>query len=178
MAALGKDVVVTREPGGTPVAEELRELVLRAPMGATSVALVMFAARSDHVARVIEPALQAGSWVLCDRFSDATYAYQCGGHGLAADVFAGLERAVHPHLQPDATFLFDLDPAQAYDRQRARSRSPDTFESEAADFFRRVRDAYLERARDHAHRFRVIDASGSLEAVRERLGAAFDRDFA
>ena len=178
MAALGKNVVVTREPGGTPVAEELRELVLRAPMGVTSVALVMFAARGEHVSRVIEPALQAGSWVLCDRFSDATYAYQCGGHGLPADVFAGLERAVHPHLQPDATFLFDLDPAQAYDRQRARSRSPDTFESEAADFFRRVRDAYLERARAHAHRFRVIDASGSLEAVRERLGAAFDKDFA
>ena len=178
MAARGNDVVVTREPGGTPAAERLREVVLHEPMGVTSAALVMFAGRSEHVTRVIEPALRAGSWVLCDRFSDATYAYQCGGHGLATEVFAALERAVHPNLQPDVTFLFDLDPAQACERQRARSRLPDTFEREAAEFFRRVRDAYLQRARDHAQRFRVIDASGSLEAVRERLGAAFDEALA
>jgi dTMP kinase len=178
MAALGKDVVVTREPGGTPLAEQLREIVLRSPMGVTSAALVMFAARGDHVARVIEPALEAGRWVLCDRFSDATYAYQCGGHGLSVEIFKSLERAVHPGLQPDATFLFDLDPGEAHERQSGRSRSPDAFESEAAGFFRRVRDAYIQRARDEAHRFRVIDASGPIEAVRARLGAAFDKEFA
>jgi dTMP kinase len=134
----------------------------------------MFAARSDHVAKVIEPALAAGRWVLCDRFSDATYAYQCGGRGLPREAFHALERLVHPGLQPDATFLFDVDPAVAYERQRAQSRSPDKFESEAADFFRRVREAYLERAREQPRRIHVIDAAGTLEAVRARLGAAFD----
>jgi len=175
IAARGAEVVVTREPGGTPGGEALRELVLKMPMSGTAEALVMFAARSEHLARVIEPALAAGRWVLCDRFSDATFAYQCGGRGLPRDVFASLERVVHPHLQPDATFLFDLDPAVAYDRQRAQSRSPDKFESETAEFFRRVRDAYLDRARENAGRIHVIDASGSLEAVQAQLGAVFDQ---
>ncbi len=174
IAARSVDAIVTREPGGTPAGEQLREMVLRAPMGVTAEALLMFAARSEHVAQVIEPALAAGRWVLCDRFSDATYAYQCGGHGLAREVFFALERAVHPALQPDVTFLFDLDPATAYERQRAQSRSPDKFERETAGFFLRVREAYFERAREHPGRFRVIDASGPIEAVRERLAAAFD----
>ena len=141
-----------------------------APMGRRT----MFAARSDHLREVIEPALAAGRWVLCDRFSDSTYAYQCGGRGLEIESFAALEALVHPHLQPHATFLFDLDPAIAYERQRAQSRSPDKFEREAAAFFVRVRDAYLERARQHASRFAVIDAGGSLEQVRARLAAAFE----
>ena len=175
--ALGAEPVVTREPGGTPVGEQLRIVVLQASMGATAEALVMFAARSDHLAQVIEPALAAGRWVICDRFSDATYAYQGGGRGLSRDAVLALERIVHPGLQPDATFLFDLDPAIAYDRQRAQSRAPDKFEREAADFFRRVRDAYLERARKHPRRFHVIDASGAIEDVRARLGAAFERAF-
>jgi len=176
--ALRADPVVTREPGGTPAAERLREVVLHAPMGPAAEALAMFAARSDHLAQVIEPALQSGRWVVCDRFSDATYAYQCGGRGLAREVVVALERIVHPRLQPDATFLFDLDPALAYERQRAQSREPDKFEREAEDFFRRVRDAYLERARDHAGRFHVIDASGSIDEVRARLAAAFAKAFA
>ena len=174
ITARGAEVVVTREPGGTPGGEALRELVLKMPMSGTSEALVMFAARSEHLARVIEPALAAGRWVLCDRFSDATFAYQCGGRGLSREVFASLENVVHPHLQPDATFLFDLDPALAYDRQRAQSRSPDKFESETAEFFRRVREAYLDRARENPGRIHVIDASGSLETVQAKLGAAFD----
>jgi dTMP kinase len=174
MTARGAEVVVTREPGGTPGGEALRELVLKMPMTGTAEALVMFAARSEHLARVIEPALAAGRWVLCDRFSDATFAYQCGGRGLSRDVFASLEKVVHPHLQPDTTFLFDLDPALAYDRQRAQGRSPDKFESETAQFFRRVREAYLDRARENPGRIHVIDASGSLETVQATLGAAFD----
>jgi len=174
--ALGADPVMTREPGGTAAGEALRNVVLHATMGAAAEALAMFAARSEHVALVIEPALASGRWVVCDRFSDATYAYQCGGRGLARDVVTTLERVVHPGLQPDATFLFDLDPALAYERQRAQSRDPDKFERETADFFVRVREAYLERARTHA-RFQVIDAGGSLEAVRLRLADAFARAF-
>jgi dTMP kinase len=174
--ALGAQPLVTREPGGTATGEALRQVVLHAPMGATAEALAMFAARSEHVARVLEPALAAGQWVVCDRFSDATYAYQCGGRGLAREVVTTLERLVHPRLQPDATFLFDLDPAVAYERQRAQSRDPDKFEREGADFFVRVREAYLERARAHA-RFHVVDAGGSLEEVRVRLAEAFGRAF-
>jgi dTMP kinase len=178
LAARGIEPVVTREPGGPPAGEQLRDLVLQAPLGVTAEALVMFAARAEHVARVIEPALAAGRWVLCDRFSDATFAYQCGGHGLSRAAEEALERIVHPGLQPDATFLFDLDPAIAYERQRGRSRAPDKFEREALDFFRRVRDAYLERVRTAPARFHVVDASGSVEAVRERLAAAMDAAFA
>jgi dTMP kinase len=111
--------------------------------------------------------------VLSDRFSDATYAYQCGGRGLDRDVFRALEALVHPHRQPDATFLFDLDPLVALQRQRAQSRAPDKFEREALEFFRRVREAYLERARESPARMRVIDASGGLEEVRGALAAAF-----
>ena len=175
--ARGHGVLLTREPGGTPVGERLREVVLHQPMSSIAEALVMFGARSVHVAGMIEPALAAGTWVICDRFSDSTYAYQCGGRGLERQAVATLEALVHPNLQPDATFLFDLDPAIAYGRQRAQSRTPDRFESEQADFFVRVRNAYLERARQHAYRFHVIDAAGSLEDVRARLAAAFAEAF-
>ena len=173
----GCEAVLTREPGGTPVGERLRSLVLDAAMQARTEALVMFAARAEHVAGVIEPALGAGRWIVCDRFSDATFAYQCGGRGLPREVVVGLERLVHPGLQPDATFLFDLDPALAYERQRARSRTPDKFEREQVDFFRRVREAYLERAREHTRRFHVIDASGELAQVRDRVEVAFAQAF-
>jgi len=175
--ARGAEVLRTREPGGTPAGEKLREVVLHHPMEPRAEALVMFAARSEHVASVIEPALAAGVWVVCDRFSDATYAYQCGGRGLPGAFVESLEQLAHPGLQPDATFLFDLDPAEAYARQRAQSREPDRFEREQAGFFQRVRDAYLERARAHAGRIHVIDASGTLAQVRERLAAAFSRAF-
>jgi dTMP kinase len=127
--------------------------------------------------QVIEPALGRGAWVVSDRFSDATFAYQCGGRGLDRSVFRALEALVHPGRQPDATFLFDLAPELALERQRAQSRTPDKFEREAGEFFRRVRDAYLERAREAPARFRVIDASGSLEEVRARLAEAFARAF-
>jgi len=176
--ARGAEVVLTREPGGTPAGEDLRNYVLHHEMPPLAEALLMFAARSVHVLEVIEPALAAGRWVVCDRFSDSTYAYQCGGRGLERQVVATLEALVHPNLQPDATFLFDLDPANAYERQRAQSRAPDRFESEQAEFFVRVRNAYLDRARQHAYRFHVVDASGSPEDVRSRLDAAFVEAFA
>ena len=177
IGARGAEVVVTREPGGTPLGERLRELVLHEPMEGTTEALLMFAARREHLVRVIEPALARGAWVLSDRFSDATFAYQCGGRGLDRGVFRALEALVHPHRHPDATFLFDLDPAVALERQRAQSRTPDKFEREAAGFFGRVREAYLERARDDPRRVRVIDASGGIEDVRARLAEAFARAF-
>ena len=170
----GAEAVLTREPGGTEAGEAIRALVLHHPMEPLAEALCMFASRREQVRQVIEPGLAAGRWIVCDRFSDSTYAYQCGGRGLAVAQFETLERLVHPALQPDATFLFDLDPATAYERQRARSRTPDKFEREAAEFFVRVREAYLERARRHPRRIHVIDASGTLEAVRERLARAFD----
>jgi len=173
----GHSHVLTREPGGTPAGEEIRRLVLHATMNAKTEALLMFAGRAEHVSSVIEPALGAGTWVVCDRFSDATFAYQCGGRGLPRDFVVGLERIVHPGLQPDATFLFDVDPAIAYERQRTRSVSPDRFESERVDFFRRVREAYLERAREHSRRFHVIDASGDLKQVRDRIEVAFAQAF-
>jgi len=175
--ARGHAATLTREPGGTHAGEKMRELVLHSGMNAKAEALLMFAARAEHVAEVIEPALVAGTWVVCDRFSDATYAYQCGGRGLPRDFVVGLERLVHPGLQPDATFLFDLDPALAYERQRAQSRAPDRFEREKAEFFVRVREAYLERAREHSRRFHVIDASGDLKQVRDRLEVAFAQAF-
>jgi dTMP kinase len=175
--ARGLEAVLTREPGGTPAGEKVRELVLQVAMNAKAEALLMFAARAEHVANVIEPALAAGRWVVCDRFSDATYAYQCGGRGLPRDFVVGLERLVHPGLQPDATFLFDVDPTVAFERQRAQSRSPDRFESEKAGFFVRVRESYLERAREHSRRFHVVDASGDLQQVRDRIEVAFAQAF-
>jgi len=175
--ARGIEAVLTREPGGTAVGEAVRSIVLERAMHPRTEALLMFAARAEHVVGVIEPALGAGSWVVCDRFSDATFAYQCGGRGLPREFVVGLERLVHPGLQPDATFLFDLDPALAYDRARARSRTPDKFEREQADFFRRVREAYMERAREHSRRFHLIDAAGELAEVRDRVEIAFVQAF-
>jgi dTMP kinase len=171
--AAGHEVVVTREPGGTPLGEELRRLVLARPMDARTEALVMFAARREHVVQVVEPALAAGRWVVSDRFSDATFAYQCGGRGLEREVFAALEALVHPGLEPDATFLFDIDPAIAQARQRAQSRDLDKFEREQSQFFERVRAAYLERARLAPRRIQVIDASLAPEAVAAALDAAW-----
>jgi dTMP kinase len=175
--ARGVEAVLTREPGGTAVGEAVRSIVLERSMHPRTEALLMFAARAEHVADVIEPALSAGRWIVCDRFSDATFAYQCGGRRLPREFVVGLERLVHPGLQPDATFLFDLDPALAYERARVRSRAPDKFEREQADFFRRVREAYLERAREHSRRFHVIDATGEVAEVRDRVEVAFAQAF-
>ncbi len=172
IAAHGHAVTVTREPGGTQFGEKLREVVLHHHAGAFAEALAMFAARREHLEAVIEPALASGMWVVCDRFTDATYAYQCGGGGLDKQVVLALERIVHPGRQPDATFLFDLEPAIAYARARERNGTPDRFERQAADFFARVRAAYLERAQADPARIRVIDASGDIDAVRARVDAA------
>lgn len=175
--ARGHEAERTFEPGGTPFGQKLREVLLSHPTPALAEALAMFAARSAHVEGLIEPALAAGRWVVCDRFTDSTYAYQCGGRGLDASLVARLEEIVHPGLQPDATFLFDVDPATAAARQGARSRAADRFESERSDFHVRVRNYYLELARRHPRRIHVVDASGAVEEVRARLAQAFAKAF-
>jgi len=170
----GVDGLLTREPGGTPVGETLRELILHRPMQPRTETLLMFAARCEHVLTVIEPALAAGRWVLCDRFTDATYAYQSGGRGLPAADVATLERWVHPGLQPDLTFLFDLEPEIAAARL-ARAQRGDRFEAEQRDFFTRVREHYRARARAEPHRFVVVDTAQEKAVVREHLMAAVSR---
>jgi dTMP kinase len=169
LRARGIDPVITREPGGTPLAEALRRLILSEPMSAATETLLLFAARADHLERVIRPALVSGRWVLCDRFTDATYAYQVGGRGLPAEQVAALEQWVHPDLQPDVTLLFDVPPEIATERL-AKARAADRFESEQLGFFATVRRGYLERAAAHPARFVVLDGTASPEAVRIRLG--------
>ena len=167
----GKDVVRTREPGGTELGETLRAILLDAGQdGITDDAelLLMFAARAQHLAEVIRPALDAGKWVLCDRFTDATYAYQGGGRGIPASRIAVLEQWVQGDLRPDLTLLLDLPVAAGLARAGERS-EPDRFEREQAAFFERVRQAYLERARREPERFRIIDASPELPAVQARI---------
>lgn len=165
----GHRVVCTREPGGTPLGEKLRELLLHERMHLETEALLMFAARREHLAEVIEPALARGEWVVCDRFSDATYAYQGGGRGLDKTKFEALEQWVHGHLHPDLTFLFDLAPAIAGERIAAQGRDLDKFEQERADFHARVREAYLERAAAAPQRICVIDAGQSVEAIKAQV---------
>ena len=165
----GLSVVSTREPGGTPLGEKLRELLLSEAMHLETEALLMFAARREHLAQLIEPALARGDWVVCDRFSDATYAYQGGGRGLDKTKFAQLEQWVHGHLQPDLTFLFDLPPAVAGQRIAAQGRELDRFEQERDDFHSRVRQAYLERAAQAQQRIVVINADQRLEEIREQI---------
>jgi len=161
----GLNVVSTREPGGTPLGEKLRALLLHEAMHLETEALLMFAARREHLERVIEPALERGDWVICDRFSDATYAYQSGGRGLDRGKFAQLERWVHGHLQPDLTLLFDLPSSIASRRIAAQARELDRFELERAEFHERVRLAYLDRAAAAPQRIRVIDADQAPEAI-------------
>jgi dTMP kinase len=170
----GVDVLLTREPGGTPIGEALRELILHQAMQPRTETLLLFAARCEHVQTVLEPALAAGRWVLCDRFTDATYAYQSGGRGLPQADVATLERWVHPELQPDATLLFDLDPAIAAARL-ARAQRGDRFESEQRDFFTRVRALYLARAQAQPQRFVVVDTSQEKPVVQAQLVQALRR---
>lgn len=168
----GHPIVATREPGGTPVGEALRSLILREPMTHDSEALLMFATRREHLDRVIRPALARGEWVLCDRFTDATYAYQGGGHGVDLARIRELEQWIHGDCQPDLTLLFDVPTGVSrarLDRAQAEGRTLDKFEREANAFFERVRGAYLERARDDPGRFRVIDSTRPLEDVRAAL---------
>ena len=169
----GKTVVSTREPGGTPLGEKLRDLVLHETMHLETEALLMFASRREHVAQVIEPAIARGDWVLSDRFTDASFAYQGGGRGLDRARLDALEQWVHPHLQPDLTLLFDvpLDVARA---RLSATRSLDKFEMEQADFFARVRDEYLRRAAASNGRIVVIDSTVPVDAVRASLKAALE----
>jgi dTMP kinase len=165
----GRHVIVTREPGGTDLAEQLRRAILGEPLGAVAETLLIFAARADHVARVIQPALEAGSWVVCDRFSDATFAYQGAGKGVSADLIEALCRAAHPGLLPDRTILFDCSYEVASRRLADSGKKLDRFEREDRAFFERVRAAYLARARLEPARLRIIDASLEVAAIRKAL---------
>lgn len=165
----GVDVVSTREPGGTPLGEKLRALVLTDTMGLDTETLLMFAARCEHARQVIEPALARGAWVLCDRYTDATYAYQGGGRGLGAARIAVLETWMQAG-QPDRTWLFDvpLDVARA---RLADAREPDRFEREGAAFFERTREAYHARAKADPGRIHIVDSTQSIEQIRTELEA-------
>jgi dTMP kinase len=160
----GRDVVRTREPGGTPLAEKLRELVLHDSMDPLTEALLVFSARRDHLQQVIRPALTRGAWVLCDRFTDATFAYQGAGRGFELGVLRQLETWVQEGLQPDLTLLFDLSPAVAAGRLQA-ARQPDRFEALDAAFFERVRSGYLARQAAQPERFAIIQADARPEEV-------------
>ncbi len=168
LRARGHTVVSTREPGGTPLGEKLRELLLHQPMHLETEALLMFAARREHMALVIEPALARGDWVVSDRFTDASFAYQGGGRELSLSKLQALEQWVHPSLQPDLTLLFDVQLAVARERLN-RARTPDKFEQEKDDFFSRVRDAYLARAASFPDRIKVVDATMSVEQVGQQV---------
>jgi len=169
LRARGNDVVVTREPGGTALGEALRGLVLAQPMHVDTETLLVFAARREHLAQVIVPALAAGRWVLCDRFTDATYAYQGGGHGVAAGRIALLERWVHGETAPDLTLVFDVPPEVALERRAASTSRPDRFEREDPAFFERVRRVYLERARAEPRRVRVVNGDRAPGEVKKEL---------
>ncbi|MDI1348165.1 dTMP kinase [Aquabacterium sp.] len=169
--AAGHEVVRTREPGGTALAESLRELVLHQPMDALTEALLVFAARRDHIQQVIAPALARGAWVLCDRFTDATFAYQGAGRGFDLQVLAQLEGWVQQGLQPELTLLFDLSPAVAAARLRD-ARQPDRFESLDEAFFERVRGGYLARQAADTQRFALIQADAPPQAVAAQVQAA------
>jgi len=168
LRAMGHAVVATREPGGTPLGEALRGLVLSESMTLDTETLLMFAARCEHLAQVIEPALARGDWVVCDRYTDATYAYQGGGRQLGADRVAVLEQWMRPALQPDRTWLFDV-PLELARARLADARQPDRFEREGAAFFERTRAAYHARAAAHPDRIRMVDSSRPVEQVRAQL---------
>jgi len=165
----GHTVVQTREPGGTPLGEKLRALLLSDPMHLETEALLMFAARREHIAQVIEPALARGDWVMCDRFTDASFAYQGGGRGLARQKLSVLEQWVQNGLQPDLTLLFDVPTDLARSRVTGMGRELDRFEREQAEFFERVRNEYLARAAGSVGRIQIIDAARSLAEIQKSL---------
>lgn len=173
----GIDVVLTREPGGTALSEEIRAILLdhkHDNMSSDTELLLMFAARAQHLAEVIRPALTAGRWVICDRFTDATYAYQGGGRGIDAARIAVLEQWVQGELRPDMTLIFDLPVQTGLQRAGARS-SPDRFEQENIAFFERVRATYLQRAAQQPARYAVLDAGASLAEVQQQITAILAR---
>ena len=174
LAARGKTVVSSREPGGTAVGEKLRGLLLHEKMHLETEALLMFASRREHIAQVIAPALARGDWVISDRFTDASFAYQGGGRGLDRAKMEVLENWVHPHLQPDLTLLFDVP----LDVARARldaTRTLDKFEQEQADFFSACRNEYLRRAAQFPQRIVVLDSTGSIDAIRAQINAILEK---
>ena len=171
ITAAGKELVVTREPGGTPLGESIRGLLLDPQykgMDPDCELQLMFAARAEHLDKVIRPAIKAGQWVLCDRFTDATYAYQGGGRGLDTGKIAALEQLVQGEFRPDLTLLLDVPVEIGLARAGNRS-APDRFEQEKVDFFERVRQAYLDLARKYNGRYRIIDAGQSLVQVQAQL---------
>ncbi|GAB3551279.1 dTMP kinase [Noviherbaspirillum agri] len=168
LAEEGKRVVTTREPGGTPLGEKLRELVLHEKMHLETEALLMFASRREHLAQVIEPALSRGDWVISDRFTDATFAYQGGGRKLDRAKLEALEQWVHPHLQPDLTLLFDV-PLEVARARLDATRELDKFEREKADFFEATRQEYLRRAAQFPQRFRLIDSTRTITEIQAEL---------
>ncbi len=170
----GAEVLCTREPGGTELAEQLRELILHRPMDVLTETLLVFAARRDHVQRVIAPALARGASVVCDRFTDATFAYQGGGRGFDLDVLVRLEQWVHGELQPDLTLWLDL-PAETAALRRAQARAADRFEAEDIAFFERVRGGYAARVAAQPQRFARIDSSLDKATVRAQIEAELER---
>ena len=173
LQAAGRDVVLTREPGGTPLGEAIRGLLLDPAytgMDSTCELQLMFAARAEHLAKVIWPALEQGQWVLCDRFTDATYAYQGGGRGIDTGVIARLEQLVQGDFRPDLTLLLDV-PVEIGLARASKRGTLDRFEQEKVEFFERVRAAYLEMAEHSPERYRIIDASEPLELVQRKLAA-------
>jgi dTMP kinase len=173
VARSGTEAVVTREPGGTPLGERLRELLLNEPMAPDTEAMLMFAARREHLERVIWPALERGEWVICDRFTDATMAYQGGGRAIAQERLAILENWTHPQFQPDLTLLFDV-PVEIGATRIGHHRPLDKFEREAAAFHQRVRAVYLARAAADRERFRIIDSTRAVADVRAELERVVD----
>jgi dTMP kinase len=171
LRADGRQVLVTREPGGSPLAEKLRELVLHDPMDALTETLLMFAARDDHLRQRIQPALAAGKWVVCDRFTDSTKAYQGGGKGVETAAIESLTRIVQADLKPDCTLVFDCPYEVSHARMAGAGRALDRFEREGQAFFERVRLAYLAAAKNEPGRVRVIDSTQALEAIRKELRA-------
>jgi len=169
----GLDVVATREPGGTQLGERLRALLLNETMHLETETLLMFAARCEHLHQVILPALHNGQWVVCDRFSDASYAYQGGGRQLGAARIDALVQWLHPRLQPDCTWLFDV-PLDVARERLTRSRNLDRFEREQMDFFERTRNAYHEQAKRYPGRFHILDTTREVNAVRSDLFAQAD----
>lgn len=173
LARRGVALTATREPGGTELGEQLRALLLHQTMHLETEALLMFASRREHIAQVIAPALARGQWVICDRFSDASFAYQGGGRGLERGKLEALERWVHPDLQPDRTFLFDVPLDVARSRLDA-SGALDKFERERADFFAATRNEYLRRTAEFPQRFRIIDSTRTIPEVQATLAAMLD----
>jgi len=174
LKSAGRTIVSSREPGGTPLGEKLRDLLLHEKMDLETEALLMFASRREHIAQVIEPALARGDWVLSDRFTDASFAYQGGGRGMDRAKMEALEAWVHPRLQPDLTLLFDVPLEVARERLNA-TRTLDKFEQEEADFFARCRNEYLRRAAQFPGRIVVIDSTQSIDDVRESLLTALEK---